>query len=188
MNHPFYSFDYHTRQRAVTDLTRLVRWAKDLVEENPFPRDGIYIGHSGGKDSVAVTWIATQVLGTSVPIIHSAKPAGENAVHPKAKELIYSIAEHRPVLLYPRDIVPPKEYATQIDGTKACEFDRTDGRHTDVIIDGKAESRKDLKPYVKNGLFGKNFIFPLYDWEDCHVWALIYYEKLPFSGESLEQA
>jgi len=187
MIHPFLSFDLKTRNKALLDLPSLIIIAKRVIQLHPFDPKGLYIGHSGGKDSVVVTYLATKVFGSNIPIIHSSKPKGENAVHPKAQELIYSIAEHRLVLLYPRDVVPSEEYSTQIDGTKMCEFDRTDGRHTDVIIDGKAVSRKDLTPYVKNGLFGKNYIYPIYDWEDSHVWALIYYENIPFSKEYLEQ-
>jgi len=185
MDHPFFQFDEATRKKALGDLKDCIFRAFLILEEIPFSKQGLYIGHSGGKDSVAVTYLATEYLGINIPIIHSVKPKGENAVHPEAQKLIYSIAEYRPVLLYPRDVVPPEQYETQIDGTKMCEFDRTDGRHTDVMIDGMLKSRKEMTCYVKNGLFGKNFVFPLYDWEDAHVWALIYSRELPFSGEYL---
>jgi hypothetical protein len=186
MTHPFFLlYDGETRKKALAELPAMINKARVILDGHPFVNAGLYIGHSGGKDSVAVTYLTRLVFGI-LPILHSAKPKGENAVHPEAQKLIYAMGEHRPVLLHPRDVVPPPEYATQIDGTKMCEFDRTDGRHTDVMIDGELKSRAEMTCYVKNGLFGKNFIFPIFDWQDYHVWALIYKENLAFSGEYLE--
>jgi 3'-phosphoadenosine 5'-phosphosulfate sulfotransferase (PAPS reductase)/FAD synthetase len=184
MTHPFQKLFTEAEQSiALAQLRDKLSNATKLLLEHPFSSKGLYIGHSGGKDSVVVNFITDKVLGTNIPIIHSAKPSGENAVHLDAARLIYEIAEKRPVLLYPRDVAPLAEYDTQIDGTKICEYDRTDGRHTDVIIDGELKSRLYLTPFIRNGLFGKNYIFPLFDWLDYHVWATIYTFNLRYSNE-----
>ena len=181
--HPFFKlYDEETRVKAMQELWGKVESAYEILGSQPFEKEGLYIGHSGGKDSVVVTTLATNRLG-DLPVLHTAKPKGENAVHPDAQKIVYELGASRSVLLYPRDTPPPTGYDTQIDGTKRCEHDRTDGRHTDVLINGQLVSRKDMPAYVTNGLFRKNFIFPLYDWEDYHVWALIYSWGLSHSAE-----
>jgi 3'-phosphoadenosine 5'-phosphosulfate sulfotransferase (PAPS reductase)/FAD synthetase len=81
--------------------------------------------------------------------------------------------------------MPSLGYKTQIDGTRIAEHDRSNGRAVDVVIDGKQVSRKELPLYLENGLFGLNFVYPIYDWSDAEVWAAIAHYDIPFSEEYL---
>jgi len=154
------------------------------IIRSPFALQSMYVGHSGGKDSVLVRFIADQI-DPDIPTMHNPKPAGqENAVHPLTQNFLYGLT--RPILYAGLDDNSLKNRdgaTTQIDGTRIAEHDRDDGRSIDVVIDGKVVSRKELQMYIHNGLFGINFLHPIFDWSNEEVWAAIDYFEIPFSKE-----
>jgi 3'-phosphoadenosine 5'-phosphosulfate sulfotransferase (PAPS reductase)/FAD synthetase len=77
----------------------------------------------------------------------------------------------------------PIPLLTQIDGTRRAEASRRDGRDVGVIIGGQEVSRTETPLYLEKGMFGRNFIYPIYDWTDEQVWATILLYSLPISRE-----
>ena len=170
---------------ATEDSERKITNALRLLRQQPFGEEGLYLGHSGGKDSVVIQWLAHTIWPTLL-VVHTPKSTGRNATHPLTKDFLYR--RSFPVLYLPSDAESPLVLTTQIDGTRISEFDRTDGRSTDVVIDGVSTSREFLQPYVRNGLFERNYIYPIYDWKDVDVWVCIDLNRIPYSSEYDEQA
>jgi 3'-phosphoadenosine 5'-phosphosulfate sulfotransferase (PAPS reductase)/FAD synthetase len=179
---PFAKFDKEEFDHACSEVPKLVLEAVRRIEHHPFKHEELFIGHSGGKDSVTVTYLTDLALGKgSLPLIHNPKPTGiPNAVHPLTQQFLYTLASERPILYSP-DI--PDHCQTQIDGTRISEWTREDGRSVDIIKDGESVSRRNMTLYMEHGLFNRNFIYPIYDWEDIDVWAAIYVYNIPYSPE-----
>ena len=167
----------HIELKAALARERLGRlWEKlDLTSYDA------YVGHSGGKDSVTIcNLVDTTLPGNDLLRIHTPKP---EATHPDTVTFLYAL--HKPVLYCPAEEHSRIGVRVQIDGTRIFEHDRRDGRSTDVMIDGRSMSREHLPLYVKHGLFGLSFIYPIYDWTDADVWAYIVANNIPFSKEYL---
>lgn len=158
--------------------------AVQRIRNAPFLHAGTYVGHSGGKDSVLVHRLVTVALG-DVPVIHTPKPKGiRNEVHPLTREFLYS--RPFPILYLPDGLIQTEEYAkfsTQVDGTRRAEASRRDGRDVGLVIAGAERSREECPLYLPKGLFGKQYIYPIYDWSDAEVWAAIFELDIPFSME-----
>jgi 3'-phosphoadenosine 5'-phosphosulfate sulfotransferase (PAPS reductase)/FAD synthetase len=144
------------------------------------------IGHSGGKDSVVNHWIVNSAIKVpSLDVIHTAKPGGDNAIHPDTLEFLYQ--RPFPITYWPRALGNSKKYKTQFDGSRRSEHDRLD-RSADFIRDGKQTNRATMELVEKNSMFGMDFVFPIYDWSDADVWACIYKNNLPYSPEYVYEA
>jgi len=168
---------------AQSEVPAKVATAVQRIKNMPFAIESTYVGHSGGKDSVLVRYLADLAIDY-LPTVHSTKPEGvPNEVHPLTREFLYE--QPRVITYSPLDLMPSLGYKTQIDGTRIAEHDRSNGRAVDVVIDGKQVSRKELPLYLENGLFGLNFVYPIYDWSDAEVWAAIAHYDIPFSEEYL---
>lgn len=155
-------------------LLELERQALHIINNAPFEKEGMYVGHSGGKDSVVVHYLATQALGPAVLSYHNVK----QETHPLTTEFLTGV----PNITYLQEgEFPP--LPTQIDGTRVSEHNRQDGRSVDFVLGGKNVSRTQLTQYVENGLFGKNFVYPIYNWTDEQVWAYIRFRNLKYSKE-----
>ena len=142
---------------------------------------GVYIGHSGGKDSAAILHLADTAVPNHVfPIVHTPKP-GET--HPKTIEYLYRLG--RPVVYLPKDsaVTFGLDLSVQIDGTRIDEHDRTDGRSTDFIDNGVARPRTELRSFVARGLFGRSFLYPIYDWSTAEVWDYLRENQVHVSEE-----
>lgn len=140
-----------------------------------------YVGTSGGKDSVVVQHLAARCGITT--LVHNVKAE----THPATIALLYK----QPGLHY----VQPKQHAAfcksnrltiQIDGTRIAEAGRTDGRSTDLVINGQNVSRENMPVFVANGLQGLSFLYPILDWSDKQVWDYIRENKIEFSAEYYE--
>lgn len=136
------------------------------------------IGHSGGKDSVVNHWLVSKVI--DLPVVHTSKPGGDNAIHPDTLMFLYQLPFS--VELWPRALGMNPKYRLQFDGSRASEYDRTD-RSANFIRDGQSVNRKELPLIVPNSMFGMTFVFPMYDWSDADVWAAMFHYHLPFSKE-----
>lgn len=179
---PFTYFPTTEFTKACGKVEQKVSEAVDRIRKVRLDQDGVFIGHSGGKDSVLVTRLVDLAFGlNNVPVVHNPKPTGvDNQVHPLTQTFLYELAAKRPILFSPEI---PLRYQTQIDGTRIAEWNREDGRSVDVIKNGESVSRKEMELYMSNGLFGRNFVYPIYDWSDVEVWAAIYVEHVAYSPE-----
>lgn len=179
---PFAKFDRSEFSEALINVPTLVTEAVRRIREAPFDKEHMFIGHSGGKDSILVTYLADLAFGEDeLPIIHNPKPTGvENQVHPETQKFLYRQAATRPFLYSPSI---PDWFKVQIDGTRIVEWTREDGRSVDIIKDGQSVSRKDMTLYMEHGLFDRSFIYPIFDWQDIDVWAAIYRYSIAYSPE-----
>lgn len=164
--------------KVASAIQRLVNAAPQFTDYGP-----MCIGHSGGKDSVVNHFLVTQVF-PDLPVVHTAKPGGDNAIHPDTLMFLYQ----RPYAIefWPRALGHNPKYAVQFDGSRVSEQNRTD-RSADFIQDGQPVNRKHLTLVVPNSMFGMTFVFPFYDWTDADVWACIYEFGLPYSPEYVEE-
>ena len=175
--HAYRAATHWVKEMEVAASARL----RNLFNQHHWLPNEVYIGHSGGKDSVAIT----RLVDTALPdhgmlIVHTPKP-GE--VVPATVDFLYGL--RRPVLYCPKEHHKGLGFKVQIDGTRRAEHSRTDGRSTNLVMDGNDVSRDHMPLYVKNGLFGLDFIFPIFDWTDEEVWAYILTNEIPFSEEYL---
>ena len=146
---------------------------------------GLYVGHSGGKDSAVILNLVDRALpNVVVPIVHTPKPTD---THPLTVSYLYRLG--RPVLYLPSDasskLWPFTDNAltVQVDGTRIDEHDRTDGRSTDFVDDGVSKPRTELRAFVEKGLFGLSFCYPIYDWTTAEVWQYISENNIEVSEE-----
>lgn len=175
-------------EHVMEQVPGLMEEAIKRIKYAPFGEDGMFCGHSGGKDSVLVRYIVDQAIGDHVLTVHTPKPEGvRNAVHPFTKEFLYAL--DRPVLNIPvemfhdMDVMERFNMVTQIDGTRAAEAERRDGRDVGVVVRGEERSRADMPLYLEDGLFGLQFVYPIFDWTDQQVWAAIFLYDIPFTKE-----
>jgi 3'-phosphoadenosine 5'-phosphosulfate sulfotransferase (PAPS reductase)/FAD synthetase len=150
--------------------------ACDLIARHV--RVGFCVGHSGGKDSNVVHYLSNLEMGLNLPVAHTSKTTGFNAIHPATLRHLYS--RPFPIELYPEGTNFP--YKGQIDGTRADEAERLN-KSNDLIVNGEAINRKYMQPYNPVGLFGLQFIYPIFDWNDEMVWAFHLKHDIPFSDE-----
>ena len=143
---------------------------------------GLYIGHSGGKDSATILHLVDTALpGHNLPILHTPK-FGET--HPKTIEYLYRLG--RPLLYLPKEARSPfgeDVFRVQVDGTRIDEHDRTDGRSTDFVDEGVSRPRTELRAFVERGLFGRSFLYPIFDWTTEEVWEYLNTNNLKVSEE-----
>lgn len=167
----------------IEDIAELEKKALARLDTIP-PQfwQGVYIGTSGGKDSVAVYHLMSKSKFYFGNVLHTPKPG---VTHPKTVEFLYS--RPYPIHYHPKEIPLPGWMETQVDGSRAKEYNRTDGRSTDVVVGGVSVSRENMPLYIRNGLFGRNFVFPIFDWTDEQVWAYIFANDIEYSDEYLEE-
>lgn len=185
-------FDHGNLQVSMAAAENLCAYAVkrllSVVNDHRVPSSSIYVGHSGGKDSVVAHYIAQFAFGNNLPVLHTVKlPTEKNAPHPKTVQFMYELAAKHDVRFLPLDIDQTRlGFSLQIDGTRALEAERSDGRSTDLVFDGVTINRKNMQTFNPCGLFGNAFVYPIYDWTDTQVWATIFALDLPFSEEYLE--
>lgn len=150
-----------------------------LDKHYKFSTSRICIGHSGGKDSCLVTYMARS-WKLSLVCLHTPKVEGANAVHEITRRFLY---EHVNNVLYLKGI--PHPFDCQIDGTRIAENNRTDGRSTTVNVSGQEISREAMSEWSARGLFNMRFAYPIFDWSDIEVWAALHVFNIPYSREYL---
>ncbi len=170
-------------ETSMANMTPLVEVAINRMKGLPWGTEikKPYVGTSGGKDSVVVEWLANNLFKIRLPVVHTPKAV----THPLTLNFLYEKAQQVPIMFCPSSEHKYLGYDTQIDGTRIAEYNRTDGRSTDFVRDGKNVSRAEMTVWCPNGLFGLNFIFPIFDWSDEDVWACIFKNDIPFSKEYL---
>ncbi len=166
---------------AMNQVPNLVDEAVKRIEFNPFGTKGLFVGHSGGKDSSVVRWLADQAGQSDCLTVHIPKPNGADGVQNLTRKFLYEL--DRSVLYMPNYRFEAFGLKTQIDGTRMAEAQRRGGRGCTIVIRGKECSRADMPLYLEDGLFGLQFVYPIFDWTDLQVWATIFLHNIPFSKE-----
>jgi 3'-phosphoadenosine 5'-phosphosulfate sulfotransferase (PAPS reductase)/FAD synthetase len=77
---------------------------------------------------------------------------------------------------------PGKHLKLQIDGTRVDEFNRDEKSNT-FEINGVQVSRMEMTHFFKNGLFGLDFLCPIYDWSANDVFEYHKLNSIPLSTE-----
>ena len=137
-----------------------------------------FVGTSFGKDSLTITELAREVMAErgygDIPLVHNPKAAP--ATHPETMTFAYYYCIENAVQFIPGsqmiDFINNNGFVLQVDGTRRAEFSRTD-KSNDFIKDGKSVNRTEIEPYIENGIFGLNIVFPILDWEDHHVFEFL---------------
>jgi len=166
-------------------LQEMENEAINWLRENCNPAT-VYVGHSGGKDSVIVHHLAKKAFGHFVPVVHSPKIEGFNKVHEATIDFLYELAFNHGLNMVPgsrmREFLVDRGLDTQVDGTRRDENDRVD-RSADVVIDGETVNREQMPRITHNGLFGQTSVFPIVDWSEEDVWKYIGQAGLAVSEE-----
>lgn len=160
----------------------------EVIRQHGLNTSSLFVGHSGGKDSVVAHFVAMHALGKNLPLVHTTKLGTQrNAPHPATVQFLYNLTYEHHIVFRPLESEdhPSIPYMIQIDGTRMLEAERSDGRSTDLVFDGQTINRRDMKVFNPSGLFGLRFIYPIFDWTDHDVWATIFWFGLPFSEEYL---
>lgn len=172
------------RKELYTKVAIAQQRIKNLFDTVPAAQ--IYVGHSGGKDSCTVYHL-TKMVYPNVTVIHNTKAI----THPLTVNFLYELAQRQKIHLVPvhdmEAFVKAGGYTHQIDGTKACEHDRTE-RDTTVRINGEDVSRENMEGYADNGVFGRSLLFPIYDWTDEEVFEFLKECGYPISQEYGDKA
>lgn len=172
--------DSGTLVAAVTAVDALVEQTTKTLRNLPAEfREGLYIGHSGGKDSVVIHWLMQQAFpNNTYPVLHTPKPQETDV-----DTIFFLYSRPFPIMYVPKEVHGRFGFKTQVDGSRRDEYTRTDGRSTHIIKDGQEVSREHMTMFVQNGLFGLNFVYPIVDWSNEDVWACIYKNQLDISPE-----
>ena len=158
----------------------------------------IYVGHSGGKDSSTVLSLV-QSCNPDIQVIHNGKKifnplrddnSGPTDVHVDTLEFLYQYTLNQAPFITcvkthkMKDYLagPGKDFRVQIDGTRVDEFNRDEKSNT-FEINGVQVSRESVTHWHQNGLFGLNFLCPIYDWSSKDVFDYHKLMKIPLSEE-----
>jgi len=156
---------------------------------------GIFVGHSGGKDSQVILHLANRVL-VEFKIVHNVKPmltpnmdpvSALTAMHPETLEFLYSeIASNNHVSFLPAPMmskyIASNSLTCQIDGARIVEAERA-GKSADIIRDGVNVSRAEMSSFEPVGIFGLAISYPIYDWTDTDVFDYLTQNNIPISSE-----
>jgi predicted phosphoadenosine phosphosulfate sulfurtransferase len=84
-----------------------------------------------------------------------------------------------------QDFVYANNLTCQIDGARVSEAERP-GKSSNFIRDGQNVNRKELTPFVENGMFGLTVCYPIYDWTDDDVFDYLIDTEIEVSNEYIE--
>ena len=163
-----------------------------------FRADQIFLGTSGGKDSVVIQHL-TQRLLPHVIMVHNVKPmlgstgdpiAALTEMHPETLEFLYSeICVNNEVLfMHSSNMYSWISYNNmkcQIDGARIEEATRP-GKSADIIRSGKNVSRSEMHEFEPDGIFGLSICYPILDWTNIDVFDYLYDNNLKCSEEYLK--
>jgi len=171
--------------------------AIDRIKAAFWVNDGDVIsGHSGGKDSVVIDDLIRRSNYEPAYIVHNVKPllgtsgdpvAALTEMHPLTLEFLYTDVCMKRTITFMHssrmsDWLLCVNVKCQIDGSRLCEFSRS-GKSSQFIMNGVSTSRSEMTEYVKNGIFGLNMSYPIYDWSDDDVFEYIHENGLNISKE-----
>ena len=180
------NLDTNKAALALYSMSSMRKIAFDNFEHyNQVNPEIYYARTSGGKDSDVIVdlYLAYCVMHSIKPvIIHNRK----SNTDPCTVQYLYS--QSYPILYCGMETaVDVQKGRIQIDGSRISEADRTNGRSTDFIQDGKSVNRSKMRIYNSSGLFGIPFLYPIYDWSDEEVWMYHVYAGISCSLEYGEE-
>ncbi len=179
--------------KTAVALERITK-AAHLVGTN-----GIFAGHSGGKDSCVIHHLAKRVLGHNLVTVHNVKPmlgtsgdpvAALTEMHPETLEFLYSnVCKNGQVLFMHSSNMPDwverNSMRMQIDGARIAEANRP-GKSSDIIRNGVNVNRSLMTEIEPVGIFGLTICYPILDWSDEDVFDYLHENNLPFSDEYMK--
>ena len=136
-----------------------------------------FVGHSGGKDSCVVLYLAT-IVHPDIAIIHNPK----DNTHIDTIQFLYGLAKSRSINFIPVGEMPDIGWKLEIDGSRRAEAARTD-RSSSIIVGGVDVNRNGMPEFVSGGIFGLDILYPIVDWTDKEVWEFLISNKIPISAE-----
>jgi 3'-phosphoadenosine 5'-phosphosulfate sulfotransferase (PAPS reductase)/FAD synthetase len=152
-----------------------------IVEQYANSLTGLFVGHSGGKDSQVVAHLTQQVY-PEVIMVHNPKLN----THEDTKIHIYDISSTNNVYFVPFEhmkfFIHRYDLTCQVDGTRIAEHTRID-KSSDLIVDGENVSRENMGHHTKNGIHGLEILYPIYDWTDEEVFQYLRDNNIQLSKE-----
>jgi len=164
----------------------------------------IFIGHSGGKDSVAVHNLTLEALKeleleNNLTVIHNPKKiydkekhttSGPTDVYYETLEFLYNkVSEYANItIVNPKNMenyIKNNKLTMQIDGTRADENERVT-KSSNLILNGKEENRQYMSYYNPKGLYNLEFLYPIFDWTSNDVFNYLKDRKIEISPEYLD--
>ena len=180
-----------TTQNSVTiqGLTKKITQALERIREQyNIHGTGMYVGHSGGKDSCVITHLVHQIF-PAVHVIHNSK-LEPGKTHTLTLYFLYELSTKFPIMFLGQermgDYLKKNGLTCQVDGTRRDECGRT-LKSDDVIIKGQSVNRADMPGYVEEGIFGQSALYPIFDWTEDEVFAYINLKGIPISKEYDEE-
>lgn len=131
------------------------------------PPNHCFVSFSGGKDSIVVLRLVT-ALYRDVLVVHNANPEIDPA------EIVKMLHGHRYVITPSKErhatLIQALDLRCSFDGTRRDEHDRTDGKSTTVVFDGKNVNRSFMEHWMTHkGLADIPTCFPVFDWTDDDI-------------------
>lgn len=185
-------------------MIQKIEQAKQRIKEYISNVDSIFIGHSGGKDSVAVHNLTLEVLkemdmDNNLTIIHNPKKifdkskhdsAGQTDVYYETLEFLYgTVSEYANItIVNPTNMsnfVKSKNLTMQIDGTRADENERVT-KSSNLVLNGKEQNREHMTAFNPKGLYNLEFLYPIFDWNTTDVFTYLESKNIEISPEYLE--
>jgi 3'-phosphoadenosine 5'-phosphosulfate sulfotransferase (PAPS reductase)/FAD synthetase len=175
----------------VDSALQLIRDAKNKFGS------GLFLGHSGGKDSTVVLHLTSQVIKPhELTIVHNVKPllneteddvAKLTAMHELTLQFLYKMVGTKYEVQFMHSSKMPNWIAKnmlkcQIDGARRSEWNRP-GKSSEIIVNGEKISRKDMPSFVERGIFDLSMLYPIYDWTDDDVFDYLHENEIPMSQE-----
>jgi 3'-phosphoadenosine 5'-phosphosulfate sulfotransferase (PAPS reductase)/FAD synthetase len=182
--------DNYPSEEKIREAKKSIRTAFARHGEN-----GVYVGHSGGKDSAVVSWLAEDVFENNDEKPHViANLTDTEPVMNMIHLLNRAMSKHKKMTLIGPEkheygpIVNEFGFEAQIDGTRIDEGTRED-KSADVILNGedvnrdKMDELTDEDNHNEDGLFGLEVYFPIMNWSTDEVWAFIDHHNIEVSKE-----
>jgi len=180
-----------------------INQAKQRIKEYIFNVDKIFVGHSGGKDSVAVHNLTLEVLNemgmdNNLTIVHNPKKifdkskhnsAGTTDVYYETLEFLYgTVSKYANITivnpLNMKEFIRSKNLTMQIDGTRADENERI-SKSSNLVLNGEEQNRGYMSSYNPRGLYDLEFLYPIFDWNTNDVFTYLEMRDIKISPEYL---
>jgi len=185
-------------------ILKKIEQAKQRIRDVIINIDNIFVGHSGGKDSVAVHNLTLEVikelkLDNNLTVIHNPKKifdkskhdtAGTTDVYYETLEFLYgTVSKYADITIVDptnmKNFINSKNLTMQIDGTRADENERI-SKSSNLVLNGKEENRQYMSAYNPKGLYDLEFLYPVFDWNTNDVFEYLELRNISISPEYLE--
>ena len=182
-----------------TPLEKRTELALRRIIDTFYKNGRVITGHSGGKDSVVIHDLVRRAGRVPYAVIHNVKPllgtsndpvAALTEMHPETLDFLYTnvCKDYQVQFMHSSKMqayVATHGINCQIDGSRHSEHTRQ-GKSSQIIVNGKSVSREYMTDYIKNGIFGLNLSYPIFDWSDDDVFEYITTNKLAISDEYIK--